>query len=70
MSNAILPFRAADEDVETEVRATGAEMLMLCNGHTVGSDFMNSLWDGATADWLRPVPVSSDAILLFEILPE
>ena len=70
MSNAILPFRAVDEDVEAEVRATGAEMLMLCNGHTVGSDFMNSLSEGATANWLRPVPVSSDAILLFEILPE
>ena len=70
MSNAILPFQASDETLESEVRATGAEMLMLCKDHKVSSDLLNSLSEGASLAWLKPVEVTSEAILLFEVLPE
>ena len=70
MANSILPFRADDAEVESAIRATGAEKLLLCKDQQLGSDLLNQLADGGTVSWLERVPVDHDSLLLFEILPQ
>lgn len=70
MSNAILPWQASAEEVEAVVRATGAELLMLCKGQQLESEVLNSLSEGVTLPWLRAIPVDREELLLYEVLPE
>ncbi|WP_333711851.1 hypothetical protein [Yoonia sp.] len=70
LANAILPFRADDADIEEAIRATGAEMLLLCKDQELQSGFLNQLAQGGSAPWLAQVPVDSEAIALFRILPQ
>jgi hypothetical protein len=69
LANAILPFRADDAEIEAVIRATGAEMLLLCKEQELRSGFLNRLAQGGSASWLERVPVDHDAIVLFRILP-
>ena len=70
MSNGILPFRMESAEMAAYTRASGATHLLLCRNYNYESDFVNTLATGGTADWLRPVVLSDDVQILFEVLPE
>lgn len=70
LANGILPFALAGPEMAAYVRDAGATHLLLCRGYNYDSDFADDLASGGSADWLRRVPVSDDAQLLFAVLPE
>ena len=70
LSNGILPFMLEEDEMAEYVRDAGATHLLLCRGYNYNSDYADALANGAEADWLRPVALSDDAQLLFEVLPE
>lgn len=70
LSNGLLPFSLNNEEMAAFVRASGATHLLLCRGVNYDGDFADSLAQSGTAEWLRLVPLSDDAQLLFEVLPE
>ncbi len=69
LANVIRPFTSADADVAGVIRDTGADLLLLCKEHELKSDVLNAVVAGASVPWLRPVPLESDVLMLFEILP-
>jgi hypothetical protein len=66
--NGIIPFQMGAEDMKAYTLATPATHLLLCRGFSYQSAFARGLATGDTVDWLRPVPLSNDAQMLFEIL--
>jgi hypothetical protein len=66
--NGIVPFQMDAEGMKAYVQDTSATHLLLCRGYKYGGAFARGLAEGDTGDWLRPVPLSSDAQMLFEIL--
>jgi hypothetical protein len=66
--NGIVPFQMDGEGMKTYVQDTPATHLLLCRGYRYAGDFARGLANGDTVDWLRPVPLSSDAQMLFEIV--
>lgn len=70
LANGILPFALKGPEMAAYVRDAGATHLLLCRGYNYDSDFVDDLASGGGADWLRRVPVSDDAQLLFAVLPE
>ncbi|WP_100368386.1 hypothetical protein [Yoonia maricola] len=70
MSNGILPFRMESAEMADYVRATPATHLLICRGYNYEGDFADTLANGGSADWLRPVPLDDDIQILFEVLRE
>jgi hypothetical protein len=69
LANGILPFQLEEPELADYLRASGATYFLLCRGYDYDGDFVDSLATGTIVDWLRPVPLSDDAQMLFEILP-
>ncbi len=67
--NGAIPFELPDAEMETYVHNTTATHLVLCRGSNYGEGFATELAAGTQADWLRPIPVPADDLLVFEILP-
>jgi hypothetical protein len=66
--NGIIPFQMDAEDMKAYTLNTPATHLLLCRGYSYQSAFVRGLAMGDTVDWLRPIPLSNDAQMLFEIL--
>lgn len=69
LSNGILPFQLQSAEMADYLRDAGATHLLLCKDYNYDSDFADDLAAGGAADWLRRVPLSDDAQVLFEVLP-
>ena len=70
LMNAIRPYHLPENDMAAFLRQSGASLVLICRGATYDSDFATELAAGAQVDWLRPVPVPAEALLVFEILPQ
>lgn len=70
LSNGILPFDLAEQELAVYLRASGATYFLLCRGYDYESDFVDRLANGAIVDWLRPVSLPDEAQMLFVILPQ
>ncbi|WP_424177943.1 hypothetical protein [Yoonia sp. TsM2_T14_4] len=70
LMNAIRPYHLPENDMAAFLRQSGASLVLICRGATYYSDFATELAAGAQVDWLRPVPVPAEALLVFEILPQ
>ncbi|WP_373636820.1 hypothetical protein [Yoonia sp. BS5-3] len=68
MRNSIVPFELEAAEMETFVKDSGATYLLLCKGYQYRGAPARALADGGTVDWLRPVPLSDENQLLFEVL--
>ncbi|MDO6591398.1 hypothetical protein DS901_10025 [Loktanella sp. D2R18] len=66
--NGIVPFQMEAEEMKAYTQKTSATHLLLCRGYSYKSTFVRGLAMGETVDWLRPVPLSNDEQMLFEIL--
>ncbi|MCG3269068.1 hypothetical protein [Yoonia sp. I 8.24] len=66
--NGIVPFQMEAEEMKAYSQNTSATHLLLCRGYSYKSIFVRGLAMGETADWLRPVPLSNDEQMLFEIV--
>lgn len=69
LTNGVVPFQLDSAEMAAYLRGAGATHLLLCRGFNYDGAFANELAAGGTADWLRRVPVSDDAQVLFEVLP-
>jgi len=69
LMNAIRPYHLPENDMAAFLRQSGASLVLICRGATYDNDFATALAAGAQVDWLRPVPVTAEALLVFEILP-
>ncbi|WP_050770773.1 hypothetical protein [Roseobacter sp. CCS2] len=70
MENGILPFSMNNADMAAYVRASPATHLLICRGYGYDDGFANTLANGGSADWLRPVAVDDDIQILFEVIRE
>ena len=70
LMNAIRPYHLPENDMAAFLRQSGASLVLICRGATYDSDFATEVAAGAQVDWLRPVPVPAEALLVFEILPQ
>ena len=69
MSHALVPWRLDSEAFADYVTDTNATYLLLCRGYGQPRAFATQLAQGeASAEWLRPVPLDSEHLLLFEVL--
>lgn len=69
MSNAMLPWRLGPDEMAEYVVASNATHLLLCRGYALQGDYAASLIaNEVTADWLRPVALESEHLVLFEII--
>ncbi|SFR52151.1 hypothetical protein SAMN04488005_2513 [Yoonia tamlensis] len=65
--NGIVPFAMDGPDMKAYVQATSATHLLLCRGYSYKGAFARGLATGDSVDWLRPVALSNDEQMLFEI---
>lgn len=70
LSNGIIPFGMQEDEMANYLRASGASHLLLCRDQRYDGAFATGLAAGAEVDWLRPVLLDNDSLLLFEILPQ
>ncbi|MFQ1702779.1 hypothetical protein ACJ5NV_19535 [Loktanella agnita] len=70
--NGGLGFQLAEAAFKQHVASIGATHVLVCAGTSYGdSSYPTALATGdAQSDWLRPVPVDSEALILYEVLPE
>ena len=69
LGNGILPFAMEDTEMEEYIRDTAATHLLLCRDQTFDGAFATSLAAGAQVNWLVPVPLDDDALMLFALRP-
>lgn len=69
-ANGRLPFLMAEAEMQAYMRQTGATHLMLCRETNYGEGFARELANGASAEWLVPIPIDAGAILVFELAQE
>ena len=69
IGNGFLPFVRDEEGMKRAVLESGADYVLLCrNGNYGGpSNFAHALASGSSAEWLRPVPLASDALILLAV---
>ncbi len=69
MSHALVPWRLGSEAFADYVIDTNARYLLLCRGYGHAGAFATQLAQGeVSVEWLRPVPLHSDHLLLFEVI--
>ena len=69
IGNGFLPFVRDEEGMKRAVLESGADYVLLCrNGNYGGpSNFAHALASGSSAEWLRPAPLASDALILLAV---
>ncbi len=67
LGNGILPFAMEESEMEVYIRDTAATYLLLCRDQAFDGAFATSLVAGAQVDWLVPVPLDNDALILFAL---
>lgn len=70
LGNGILPFAMEEMEMENYIRDTAATHLLLCRDQVFEGAFATSLAAGAQVDWLVPVPLDDDALMLFALRPQ
>ncbi|WP_211216510.1 hypothetical protein [Yoonia vestfoldensis] len=68
--NSLQPYQLPEDEMAAFLRASGANLLLMCADTTYENDFPTALAAGAQVDWLRPVAVEAGDLLVFEILPQ
>jgi hypothetical protein len=70
LGNGIFPFAMDGPEMEAYIRSTVATHLLLCRDQTFSGAFATSLAAGAEVDWLMPVPLEDDDLMLFALRPQ